>query len=580
MKAAVIYARVSTSDQVKGTSLDSQVEACQQYAQANGFSVLQIVREDRSGARLDRPGLDTVRDMVSEGLVKCVIAYDPDRLSRNLGHLMLLSDELDRRRVELAFVNSANDASPEGKMMLQMRGMFAEYERAKIMERSRRGKEQSVKRGKVYLSNAEPYGYRYIPGEGRAEIIEEEAVWVARMFEWLVTDGYTLRQIARRLDSAGVPTKKGSARWHPSTVARILNSTLSAGQYNYNKHTSVEPINPRLSTRGRQKSSKAPRPQEEWLSAAVPAIVSKELQQAATERLRLNRERSSRHTKYFYMLTGMLVCEQCGYKMHGRMKGPRKRTPGLKREYCCSSRLVTQTHLPVAERCPTPSRDADVMEGVVWAEIVRHLSDESLLVKGLEGSGENHAQEQRRLDGDLSRLLDTEQGLQRETDKLLDLHMADVIDRETLQQRMAAIKKRVEAARRTRHELEVQQQQNAQSSTDVEGLQELCERVRRGLAFLTPEEKRQFLETLNLRITSNGAFIRISGIFSSAPLAITDKYAPDPTGSISQGENEATQDVESGTLCLHDKQSHILSGDSEDMRRAAHVEGFEHRLRY
>ncbi len=579
MKAAAIYARVSTSDQVKGTSLDSQVEACQQYAAANGYSILQVVREDASGARLGRPGLDSVRDMAAEGLIQAVIIFDPDRLARNLGHLMLLTEELERRRVELVFVNSSHDTTPEGKMMLQMRGMFAEYERAKIMERSRRGKEQSVKNGKVFLSNTEPYGYRYIPGEGRAEIVEEEAVWVAKMFDWLVNEGCTLREITRRLDAAGVVTKKGNTHWSASTVGRILNSPLCAGEYIYNKRISVEPANPRQGTRKCQKSSKAARPPEEWLTAPIPAIVSKELQQAASARLKLNKARSSRHTKYFYMLTGMLVCSRCGYKMHGRMKGPRVRTPGLKREYCCSARMVTQRHLPVSERCQTPSRDADAMERVVWDEILRQVSDESLIMSSLQSRVEARGDERERADRELASIYAVEQGLQRETDKLLDLHMADVIARETLQQRMSGIKKRMEAARNTRQEIEARLQKADAGASQIEGLRELCAKVRVGLPYLTPEDKREFLAALDLRITSDGAYMTITGTLSSAPLAITDKYKPEsPGGDPHTGDNLEGEDLAPVLLCPAYQQRYILAGDRQDVCGAAAVESVQDRL--
>src|SRR5215216_4924261 len=140
MKAAAIYARVSTAGQAKdGTSLDTQTEACREYASANGYNVVVEFRDDVSGAILNRPGLDKVRDMAQAGEIQAVIVNEQDRLSRSLAHTYLLVEEFEGSSVRLLFVNEPDDPTPEGKMLFGMKGLFKEYERTKIQERCRRG---------------------------------------------------------------------------------------------------------------------------------------------------------------------------------------------------------------------------------------------------------------------------------------------------------------------------------------------------------------------------------------------------------------------------------------------------------
>ncbi len=308
MKTAAIYARVSTSDQVRGTSLDGQIESCRAYAKANDLTVTKEVREDASGASLARAGLDSIRDLAAKGELDTVIVFDPDRLSRALGHLMLLSEEFERQRVALIFVNSPREDTPEGRMLFGMKGLFAEFERTKIMERTRRGKERRAREGKVLLSHAVPYGYTYIVGEGRLEINEAQAVWVRSMYEWIVNEHCTLGEAARRLYTASVPTQTGNGHWRRSSVQRVLSNQVNAGTWHYNKRRGVQPKKATNAANAQKKWSKEDRPRNEWIGVPVPAIVSVEMYDTAMQQLQRNRELSVRNVKHEYLLRGFVVC--------------------------------------------------------------------------------------------------------------------------------------------------------------------------------------------------------------------------------------------------------------------------------
>jgi DNA invertase Pin-like site-specific DNA recombinase len=138
---AAIYARVSTEDQGKGFSTPTQIEAGQKLAAHEGYAVPDshvLIDEGISGTTMDRPALRKLRDLVNAQAIAAVVVHDPDRLSRNLGHQLLLAEEFERASVKLLIVSHPMEQGPEGWLFFQMRGALAEYERAKILERLKR----------------------------------------------------------------------------------------------------------------------------------------------------------------------------------------------------------------------------------------------------------------------------------------------------------------------------------------------------------------------------------------------------------------------------------------------------------
>src|SRR6202023_2503768 len=189
-KCGAIYARVSSDRQKEQHTIASQTAASIDYAQKNGYAVPpEWVFQDEgySGAILARPGLEALRDLAAEGQISAVLVYSPDRLSRKYAYQVLLAEELSRCGVELVFLKSPAGASPEDQLLVQFQGMIAEYERAQIAERSRRGKRHRAQQGMVNVLSGAPYGYRYVrKSESSAayyEVIEAEAKVVRMVFE-------------------------------------------------------------------------------------------------------------------------------------------------------------------------------------------------------------------------------------------------------------------------------------------------------------------------------------------------------------------------------------------------------------
>ena len=201
MAVAAIYARVSSDKQREENTIASQTAALIDFARSRGFQVPdEWVFEDEgySGATLERPGLERVRDLAAEGQVHAVLVYAPDRLSRKYAYQILLIEELARHGVETVFLKAPQTATAEDQLLLQFQGMIAEYERAQILERSRRGKRHRARQGQVSVLSGAPYGYRYVRKSDDAvayyEILEAEASVVRMVYDPLYRRGHEHRR--------------------------------------------------------------------------------------------------------------------------------------------------------------------------------------------------------------------------------------------------------------------------------------------------------------------------------------------------------------------------------------------------
>jgi site-specific DNA recombinase len=225
-----IYARVSSDHQAQEQTIESQIAALRERITNDGHLLddrLCFMDDGVSGASLLRPALEQLRDTAFIGGFQRLYVHSPDRLARRYAYQVLLIDELKKYDVELVFLNRAIGASPEEDLLLQMQGMFAEYERAKIMERSRRGKRHAATRGSVNVLARAPYGYRYISkreGGGAAsyEINDEHAAVVKQIFEWVGRDRISIGEVKRRLDGKEISTPRGKSWWDRTTIWKML----------------------------------------------------------------------------------------------------------------------------------------------------------------------------------------------------------------------------------------------------------------------------------------------------------------------------------------------------------------------
>ena len=286
MTVAAIYARVSSDKQREENTIASQTAALIEFARSRGYQVpTEWVFEDEgySGASLVRPGLERVRDLAAEGQIEAVLVHAPDRLSRKYAYQILLIEELARHGVETVFIKAPQAATAEDQLLVQFQGMIAEYERAQILERSRRGKRHRARQGQINVLSGAPYGYRYVrksdDAAARYEIIDAEADIVRMVYDHYTVAGMSIGAITRLLNERGVPTRKQLSRWERSTVWAMLRNPAYKGTACFGK-TKTAPrqrITRPLRLRGgvgSRDSAHHERPRTDWIEIAVPAIVA------------------------------------------------------------------------------------------------------------------------------------------------------------------------------------------------------------------------------------------------------------------------------------------------------------------
>src|SRR5664280_1004192 len=220
--------------------------------------------------------------------VDVVLCYSPDRLARKFAYQALLIEEFTRAGTRVEFVQGPRGGSPEDQLLVQFQGMFAEYEKAQILERSRRGKAHRARSGSVNVLSGAPFGYRYVRKSDQAgagyEIVGPEAVLVAEMFRRYADDGASIAALAGWLTAAGAVTRTGKSRWDRSVIWAMLRNPAYAGRAMFGK-TMASTESPGLNRVARQQGRTTPRavksvdrgrPRADWVEIPVPAIVSAE----------------------------------------------------------------------------------------------------------------------------------------------------------------------------------------------------------------------------------------------------------------------------------------------------------------
>ena len=386
MKTAAIYARVSSDRQKEEHTIASQTSALRVYAAAHEYVVPDgyLFEDDGwSGSTLIRPGLERLRDLAAQGQIEVVLVYSPDRLSRRYAYQVLVLDEFARHGVEVVFLQAPRAETPEDVLLLQFQGMIAEYEKAQISERTRRGKRHRAQAGLVNALTGAPFGYRYVrKAEGlpaRYEVVEHEAAIVREIFRRYTEEWESLSTITRWLTATGLRTRTGQSRWNKSTVWAMLRNPAYQGTACFQKTRQAE--RQRVTRRLRQRGGIAPRPvcsrprpRAEWIEIAVPALITPTQFTLAQERFDQNRRFAARHTKQPSLLQGLLICQVCGYAFY---RSSARTTRGRRVYYRCLG--ADAYRFPQGRRCDNRPVRQDALDTLVWAGVLELLANPSLV---------------------------------------------------------------------------------------------------------------------------------------------------------------------------------------------------------
>ena len=471
-KRAATYVRVSTEDQAKhGYSLDSQVEACRKYAEEKGWMVVAEISDDGiSGTRLDRPGLDRIRDMAQGQEIDAVIVYALDRLSRKLIYQLIIEDELDKADVIIHYVLGRYDDTDEGRMMRQMRGVFAEYEVAQTLERLERGKRSKAGHGLAVGAGRIAYGYRY--SDGHLIIMQEEARVVRLIFDWYTSpEEVSIREIARRLTALAFKTHQGNTHWRTGTVSLILANETYVGAAYYNR-------------RKRKSATQTVfRPQEEWIAIPVPPIVDRATFETVQRHLAHNRKMMRKQPRHKYLLRGMLTCAKCGRAYCGEFKNAR----------CYYRHGRDGPHY-------APFLRADLAEQNVWEAVKQLLLNPSTLWEGYRAKEAEVTKQKRRLIERLDAILKlkakTETKLEALTNAYLDPDIG--MPKAEYTRHRQYIKKAIADWEREAREIQARLETEAITQERMEAIETFAAEVSEGIELLDFEAKRKVLRMLEV----------------------------------------------------------------------------------
>ncbi len=518
-KRAILYARVSTDEQAgEGHySLQTQIEACQTYAEQQGFTIVgdqffdlkvgRVVQtpnentvpayvDDYTGTKLDRPGLDPARAKVDHNETDAVIVYASDRLTRNLAHLLILREEFQRVGVELHFVNRGkSEDTPEHRMTENIEGVFNEYWREKIIEASRRGRDGKARNNQMILPSWPSYGYTR---QGKQWVIVEAEVNVVKLvYHWyLIGDNgsgpLSLIKISGKLNEMGLPVPKSAkirnrGVWQPMTVHRILTNEIYTGVAYFGKTRSVD-------------GKPVKQPREKWIRIDVPdlAFIDPATFQAAQERIKKNKIYAGRNRRRQYLLTGHIWCGDCHKPMGGW-------TSVSSKGYESSGYVCSNYKYWLGPNCPSKKRKLNIIaDARVWEWIVSRFSDPDTLKRELTAIAERKETELAPKRKQLEVIQDLLDKAEHKIKRLASV-IGDTDDDDAIDALKAQLKATSEDKKHLAKELDIIAVELAQAESltpdKIESFALRAGQFFEKLIAPTFEEKRQWLDRLNVRIT-------------------------------------------------------------------------------
>jgi site-specific DNA recombinase len=541
-KKAILYARVSTDEQARmGYSLAQQLEALREYAGREKYEILEEVTDPgQSGASLERPGMDRVRDLVAARGVSVVLAQDRDRFAREPAYHYLLKREFEEHGCKLRALNDRGDDSPEGELADGIFDQFGKYERAKFAERSRRGKLRKAREGKIVANHSGNYGFKYNAARDGYEIDEKTMPIVRRIFRMIGFEGCSLRKVKQTFEAEGLPTPAGNKYWSKTFIREVIkddvyrphsfeeikaliapevaarldpNKSYGIWWFNRQRHTFKQVAENTPEGRIYRKKKKAmDKPRNEWIAVPVPnAGVSRELVDAARASIKDNPRPSSAGRRFWELSGGILRCGECGYAM--TTNNIPSHSGKLFFYYRCAKRLGEGKGVCSQRK----NYRADKIEPQVWELVSGIMRDPEQLRDDLERMID---QERKGLHGDPYREAKVWAEKLVEVDRLRsgyqDLAAKGLMTFEELEEKLRGLEETRKTAERELEALRSRRERIEELERDKEALLEsYAGMAPEALGSLLPEERHQVYKMLRLKVIAlvdytlevNGAFV-------------------------------------------------------------------------
>jgi site-specific DNA recombinase len=523
-----IYARVSSEQQAKEDTIASQLEAVAQRVASDALKCdpeLCFVDDGYSGSTLVRPGLERLRDQAAAGSIDRLYVLDPDRFSRKYAYQILILEELTHCGVEVVFLCNPLGHDPAENLLVQVQGMIAEYERAKILERSRRGKQHAARRGSVNVLSGAPYGYHYVgkhegDGEARYQVVANEARVVRKIFTWVGQERCSIGEVCRRLNSEGVPTRTGKTAWDRSVVWAILKNPAFKGAAAFGK-TRSGPFKPqKLRTqRGRPQHPRRPISRidtgpDDRIFIDVPAIVDDALFAAVQTQLEENRQRKrDRPPRGRYLLQGLVVCKRCGYGCYGKptsrasAKGP---IPYA--YYRCTG---SDAYRFGGERlCWNKQVRTDLLDAAVWEDVRSLLAEPERIKVEYERRRQKTKPDGAREVDQVAKLI---KQVKRSISRLIDAYEEGLLEKSEFEPRISAARERLLRLEDERGRKAEEESRESELRLVIGQLEEFARRVSEGLREPDWTTRQEIIRALVKQVEIDEGEVRIVYRVSPSP---------------------------------------------------------------
>ena len=503
-----LYARVSSKVQEKKGTIASQIEALRNYATEHQFELDEsyVCTDDGySGALLARPELDRLRDGAQAGAFDAVLVHSPDRLSRKYAYLILILEEFERFGTPVMFLEQPPPEDPHSALLVQIQGAVAEYERAKLAERYRRGKLYRARQGEIFWTGV-PYGYHHVARQGdvvaHVVIDNVQAEVVRKIFRWHADESTSIRQIAKRLTREGIPTPKGNSRWGESSVHKIVRRDDYVGTLNYNR--SKEEILPAADGKPPRRK-KLWRPQSEWIPITIPSIIDRQTFERSQARHGKNQQFSPRNLKREqWLLRRLLRCERCGYRCSCVTAKNTSRRPQLL-YYRCDRQDRVSTRPP----CRPNHYRSQPIDNLVWTETRRHLLNPELLLKAQAILRKGGSVDESFLSAQLDNARKRLSQLHAERHRLLDAFQGAFLDKEEFEQRATQIMNRTQELEADIRALEEENNNVSEGKQLLTRIRDFTNAIAGKLDEMSFHEKQTLARTVLSEVIINGDTVKL-----------------------------------------------------------------------
>jgi len=534
-----LYARVSSDQQAKSGTIESQIAALKERIAADGEQIAEdlfFTDAGVSGATLIRAQLERLRDRAALGMIDRLYVLSPDRLARKYAHQVLLMEEMSPCGVEVVFLNHAIGTTPEEELLLQMQGMIWEYERAKIMERNRRGKLHGAKRGSVNVLSAAPYGYRYIrkqlDGSPARYVIDlPQAATVRKIFHWIGVDRLSIGEVVRRLAAEGIESASGKSHWDRSTVWGMLQNPAYMGRAAFGKTQVRDPLPrvraPRHSADTPKKGYSTVRTEPtDWIEIPVPALVSEELFLAVREQLDENRKYArQRRRGAAYLLQGLTVCGHCHYAYYAKKVS---KAAGKGRQHYAYYRCIgTDAYRFGGERiCDNKQVRTQRLDDLVWQQVTELLAHPERLKQEYQRRLDTLEQNER-VNADTAALEKQKGHLEKGKSRLIDSYADGIIDKADFDPKIAHMKIKLQQIDLQIEESNRYQVGQFELFLVINRLEEFADAVNDRLNTLDFNTKREIIRALVKRIEIH-----------REEIVVVFRVDPDPGFNTDEGSSE------------------------------------------